>query len=230
MIININCTFVDNRPIHIGNQVLIASNVQIYTSGHPVLPDERLVADWKEKGTTFFRTFAKPVTIEDGVWIGGGTIILPGVTIGKNSVIGAGSVVTRSIPENYCIVCRSRSISVSAIRTGLMNLIIKGRIKKTLIFPAFAGGISVLLFPVMRGCSGFIILQSQQQDFWIEWHKPVCCCNLILRVVFYFPISLWRTARFFFEALSEMAHLMKSNSSGNISNGFIRFFQKLCGF
>ena len=100
VIININCTFVDNRPIHIGNQVLIASNVQIYTSGHPVLPDERLVADWKEKGTTFFRTFAKPVTIEDGVWIGGGTIILPGVTIGKNSVIGAGSVVTRSIPEN----------------------------------------------------------------------------------------------------------------------------------
>lgn len=100
MIININCTFVDNRPIHTGNQVLIASNVQIYTSGHPVLPDERLVADWKEKGTTFFRTFAKPVTIEDGVWIGGGTIILPGVTIGKNSVIGAGSVVTRSIPEN----------------------------------------------------------------------------------------------------------------------------------
>ena len=59
-----------------GNQVLIASNVQIYTSGHPVLPQERLVAGWKEKGTTFFRTFAKPVTIEDGVWIGGGAILL----------------------------------------------------------------------------------------------------------------------------------------------------------
>lgn len=104
VIINTNCTFVDNCPIHIGNQVLIASNVQIYTSGHPVLPQERLVADWKEKGTTFFRTFAKPVTIEDGVWIGGGVILLPGVTIGKNSVIGAGSVVTRSIPENSVAV------------------------------------------------------------------------------------------------------------------------------
>jgi len=87
-----------------GNQVLIASNVQIYTSGHPVLPQERLVAGWKEKGTTFFRTFAKPVTIEDGVWIGGGAILLPGVTIGRNSVIGAGSVVTHSIPENCVAV------------------------------------------------------------------------------------------------------------------------------
>ena len=47
VIININCTFVDNRPIYIGNQVLIASNVQIYTSSHPVLPQERFVADWK---------------------------------------------------------------------------------------------------------------------------------------------------------------------------------------
>ena len=104
VIININCTFVDNRPIYIGNQVLIASNVQIYTSGHPVLPQERFVADWKEQGTTFFRTFAKPVTIEDGVWIGGGVILLPGVMIGKNSVIGAGSVVTHSIPENSVAV------------------------------------------------------------------------------------------------------------------------------
>ena len=59
---------------------------------------------WKEKGTTFFRTFAKPVTIEDGVWIGGGAILLPGVTIGRNSVIGAGSVVTHSIPENCVAV------------------------------------------------------------------------------------------------------------------------------
>lgn len=100
VIININCTFVDNRPIRIGNRVLIASNVQIYTSGHPVLPKERLTADRKEEGAAFFRTFARPVTIEDGAWIGGGAILLPGVTIGRNSVIGAGSVVTRSIPEN----------------------------------------------------------------------------------------------------------------------------------
>lgn len=63
VIINMNCTFVDNKPIRVGNRVLIASNVQIYTSSHPVLPQERLVSDWEEKGTTFFRTFAKPVEI-----------------------------------------------------------------------------------------------------------------------------------------------------------------------
>lgn len=100
MIININCTFVDNRPIRIGNQVLIASNVQIYTSAHPTSAEERLVQNWKEKETTFFRTYALSVEIQDRVWIGGGSIILPGVTIGENSVIGAGSVVNRSIPAN----------------------------------------------------------------------------------------------------------------------------------
>lgn len=104
VIINMNCTFVDNKPIRVGNRVLIASNVQIYTSSHPVLPQERLVPDWEEKGTTFFRTFAKPVKIQDNVWIGGGSIILAGVTIGENSVIGAGSVVTRSIPANCVAV------------------------------------------------------------------------------------------------------------------------------
>ncbi len=104
VIINMNCTFVDNKPIRIGNRVLIASNVQIYTSAHPVSVKERLVPDWKEAGTTFFRTFARPVEIKDNVWIGGGSIILAGVTIGENSVIGAGSVVTRSIPANCVAV------------------------------------------------------------------------------------------------------------------------------
>lgn len=104
VIINMNCTFVDNKPIRIGSRVLIASNVQFYTSSHPVLPRERLVPDWKEKGTTFFRTYARPIEIQDNVWIGGGSIILAGVTIGRNSVIGAGSVVTRSIPANCVAV------------------------------------------------------------------------------------------------------------------------------
>ncbi len=100
VIINMNCTFVDNQPIRIGDNVLIASNVQLYTSSHPVLPEERLVPDWKERQTTFFRTYARPIEIKNNVWIGGGCILLAGVTIGENSVIGAGSVVNRSIPPN----------------------------------------------------------------------------------------------------------------------------------
>lgn len=104
VIINMNCTFVDNMPIQIGNRVLIASNVQIYTSSHPVLPQERLVLDWEERGTTWFRTYARPVEIKNNVWIGAGSILLPGVTIGENSVIGAGSVVNRTIPANCVAV------------------------------------------------------------------------------------------------------------------------------
>ena len=104
VIIGINCTFVDNAEIRIGNRVLIASNVQFYTSSHPVLPQELLAPDWKEKGTTFFRTYARPIEIKDNVWIGGGSILLPGVTVGENSVIGAGSVVNRSIPANCVAV------------------------------------------------------------------------------------------------------------------------------
>jgi len=101
VIININCTFVDCNRIEIGNNVLIASNVQIYTATHPVKTDERLIENWTEADSApFFRTYALPVKIEDNVWIGGGVIILPGVTIGKNAVIGAGSLVTRSIPGN----------------------------------------------------------------------------------------------------------------------------------
>lgn len=100
VIIGINCTFVDNAEIHIGNKVMIASNVQFYTSSHPVLPQERLIPDWKEQQTPFFRTYARPIEVKDNAWIGGGSILLPGVTVGENSVIGAGSVVNRSIPAN----------------------------------------------------------------------------------------------------------------------------------
>lgn len=104
IIIGMNCTFVDNSPIRIGNRTLIASNVQLYTSSHPILPEERLVPDWKEKNTTFFKTYARPIEIKDNVWIGGGSILLAGVTIGENSVIGAGSVVNQSIPANCVAV------------------------------------------------------------------------------------------------------------------------------
>ena len=103
VIINMNCTFVDNNRIDIGSDVLIASNVQIYTATHSTKVKERMVQDWSE-GDEICRTYALPVKIEDGVWIGGGAIILPGVTIGSNSVIGAGSVVTRSIPADCVAV------------------------------------------------------------------------------------------------------------------------------
>ncbi len=103
VIINMNSTFVDNNRIEIGDNVLIASNVQIYTATHSTRVKERLVQEWD--GTRgFCNVIARPVKIEDNVWIGGGVIILPGVTIGKNSVIGAGSVVTRSIPADSVAV------------------------------------------------------------------------------------------------------------------------------
>lgn len=99
--INMNCTFVDCNRITIGNNVLISSNVQIYTSTHPVELSERLTPDWKpETGEYFCRTYARPVTIGNGCWLGGGVIVLPGVNIGDGAVIGAGSVVTRDIPAN----------------------------------------------------------------------------------------------------------------------------------
>lgn len=103
--VNMNCTFVDCNKIIIGNNVLIASNVQIYTATHPIELKDRLVGNWNpETGEYFCHTYALPITIGDGCWIGGGVIILPGVNIGNGSVIGAGSVVTKDIPENSVAV------------------------------------------------------------------------------------------------------------------------------
>lgn len=100
-IINMNCTFLDENIIRIGNNVLIAPNVQLYTATHPIAPQERFIEDWNEtSGELFFRTRALPITIGDYVWIGGGSIVLPGITIGDNSIVGAGSVVTKPIPAN----------------------------------------------------------------------------------------------------------------------------------
>lgn len=105
VVINMNCTFLDDNYITIGNNVLIAPNVQLYTATHPVNASERFVENWDEKsGELFFRTKALPITIGNDVWIGGGVIVLPGITIGDNCVIGAGSVVTRSILSNSLAV------------------------------------------------------------------------------------------------------------------------------
>lgn len=103
--INMNCTFVDCNKIEIGDNVLIASNVQIYTAAHPVELSERLTPNWTPDSEEYFcTTYALPVKIGSGCWIGGGVIILPGVTIGDGSVIGAGSVVTKDIPANCVAV------------------------------------------------------------------------------------------------------------------------------
>ena len=95
----------DENHIRIGNQVLIAPNVQFYTATHPIDYNERFVENWDENsGELFFRTRSLPITVEDNVWIGGGSIILAGITIGTGSVIGAGSIVTKSIPANCVAV------------------------------------------------------------------------------------------------------------------------------
>ncbi len=97
-LINMNCTLLDTGKITIGENTLIGPDVKIYTAVHPVSAEERIYTD--ETGRSAIRTQTAPVVIGNHVWIGGGTIILPGVTIGDNAVVGAGSVVTKSIPEN----------------------------------------------------------------------------------------------------------------------------------
>ncbi len=90
--INFNCNFVDDTKIIIGNKVMFGPAVTIATVGHPINPDYREYM------------YADPVKIEDNCWIGAGSTICPGVTIGENSVIGAGSVVTKDIPANSIAV------------------------------------------------------------------------------------------------------------------------------
>ena len=98
--VNMNCTFLDDNKIIIGDHALIAPNVQIYTAFHPTNAKDRF-GEVKEDGSfEFCKTQTAPVKIGNHVWIGGGAIIMPGVTIGDNVVIGAGSIVTKDIPSN----------------------------------------------------------------------------------------------------------------------------------
>lgn len=98
--VNMNCTFLDDNIIRIGNNALIAPNVQIYTAYHPTNAVDRFGEPKDDGSFEFCKTQTAPVTIGDNVWIGGGAIIMPGVTIGDNVVIGAGSIVTKDIPSN----------------------------------------------------------------------------------------------------------------------------------
>jgi len=92
--VNFGLTVIDDYKVTIGNYVLFGPNVTIAVTNHPIHPDRR-----REGGM-----FALPVVIEDDVWIGANAVIVPGVTIGKGSVIGAGSVVTKDIPSNVIAV------------------------------------------------------------------------------------------------------------------------------
>ena len=104
--VNMNCTFLDDNIIRIGDNALIAPNVQIYTAFHPANAEDRFGNPGKDGSFAFCRTQTAPVTIGDNVWIGGGAILMPGITIGDNVVIGAGSVVTRDIPSDS-VACGS---------------------------------------------------------------------------------------------------------------------------
>lgn len=86
---NYNCTIIDVARVEIGNDCMLAPNVAIYTAGHPLHPATR----------NSQYEYGIGVSIGDNVWIGGNTVILPGVHIGSNTVIGAGSVVTKDIPD-----------------------------------------------------------------------------------------------------------------------------------
>jgi acetyltransferase-like isoleucine patch superfamily enzyme len=90
--VNQNCTFYDLGGLDIADDVMIGPNVSIITSGHPVAPSQRRAS-----------VVAKPVVIERNVWIAAGATIIGGVTVGENSVVAAGSVVTRDVPPNTLV-------------------------------------------------------------------------------------------------------------------------------
>jgi maltose O-acetyltransferase len=91
--LNVSCTILDCNEVHIGHHVMIGPAVQIYTAAH-LLEAEARIQGWE---------IAKPIVIEDKAWLGGGAILLPGVTIGRNAVVGAGAVVSRDVPANTVV-------------------------------------------------------------------------------------------------------------------------------
>ncbi len=90
---NHNCCILDVNSLTIGNHAMLGPNVQIYTATHPL--------EYKLRNSGV--ELAKPIIIGNNVWIGGHSVILPGVTLGDNVVVGAGSIVTKSFPDDVCI-------------------------------------------------------------------------------------------------------------------------------
>lgn len=90
---NMDCIFLDVNKIIIGDNVMVGPRVSFFTAGHPTDAGVR-IQDLE---------FGLPIMVEDNVWIGGNSTILPGVTIGKNSIVAAGAVVTKSVPANSIV-------------------------------------------------------------------------------------------------------------------------------
>ncbi|GAA2670094.1 MULTISPECIES: sugar O-acetyltransferase [Actinosynnema] len=97
--VNHGCTFYDRGGLRIGSGVMLGPRVTLITSDHPVPPEDR-------------RAFTEeaPVVLEDGVWLGVGVIVLPGVTIGRDSVVGAGAVVTGDVPAGALVTGGAASV------------------------------------------------------------------------------------------------------------------------
>ena len=96
---NFNFTCLDVCPVRIGDNVLIGPNVTLATPMHPLLPEERNMR-LREDGSAYDLEYAKPITIESDCWLAANVVVCGGVTLGRGSVIGAGSVVTRDIPPH----------------------------------------------------------------------------------------------------------------------------------
>lgn len=111
---NVNCVVLDVMPVTLGNNVFMAPGVQIYTAAHPL-----------EAGLRRTKENAKPITIGNDCWIGGGAIICPGVSIGNRCVIGAGAVVTKNIPDDSLAVGNParviRQLNARVLETGKLS-------------------------------------------------------------------------------------------------------------
>ena len=96
--INVGAVFLDPDSIEIGDYTMFGPDVHVYTANHPVITEDRIVKN--ENNDLTFTNFTRPVKIGSKCWIGARSTILPGVTIGDNVVIGAGSLVNKDIPDN----------------------------------------------------------------------------------------------------------------------------------
>ncbi len=91
--LNVQCTILDCNQVRIGSHVMIGPAVQIYTAAHHIQAELRIQG----------LEVASPIVIEDNVWIGGAAVLLPGVCVGRNAVVGAGAVVTHDVPPNTVV-------------------------------------------------------------------------------------------------------------------------------